>query len=70
MYVRGCAVETKNAPPDHCLSSYGDTSFVKTAECKTCLTDGCNDSLDNASIGVKISKVVVVSLIVLTVLLV
>lgn len=73
MYIRGCTSEPKNAPRDYCLSAYGDTSNVKTVECRTCsLFDGCNESLDgiNASIGVRVSKVVVVSLIVLTVLLV
>ncbi|XP_037036475.1 uncharacterized protein LOC119074449 [Bradysia coprophila] len=70
VYIRGCTLETKNAPTDKCLSAYSDTAYVKTVQCKTCFTDGCNEILDSASIGVKISKVVVVSLIVLAVLLV
>jgi len=73
VYIRGCTLEPKNAAKDQCLSAYSDTSYVKTIECRTCNgNDGCNDLLDgmNASIGVKISKVVVVSLIVLTVLLI
>ncbi|KAJ6636420.1 hypothetical protein Bhyg_15010 [Pseudolycoriella hygida] len=71
VYIRGCTLEAKNAPTDQCLSDYSDTSYVRTVQCRTCdSSDGCNEMLDNASIGVKISKVVVVSLIVLTVLLV
>ncbi|KAG4076456.1 hypothetical protein HA402_005899 [Bradysia odoriphaga] len=70
VYIRGCTLEARNAPTDKCLSAYSDTSYVKTVECKTCFSDGCNEMLDSASIGVKISKVVVVSLIVLAVLLV
>lgn len=70
VYIRGCTLESKNASMDQCLSAYSDTSYVKTIECKTCTSDGCNEMLDSASIGVKISKVVVVSLIVLAVLLV
>lgn len=70
VYARECINAPRNTPKDKCLSTHNDTADVKYVGCKVCFTDACNIELDNASIGVKISKVVVVSLIVLTVLLV